>query len=1170
MKKTLQSLFVIGLFLSFALLSVAQTPPGGGNPNPGDPPTGGGTDSDLNILLVNDNGYNLTRVDKLKTSLTNLGYSYTFFDTPSQGAPSLALLQAHSLVIWYTGNDGAGLYFWNTSDTDNQDIKDYIDDGGMFWLQGRDFLYDRYGGAPDSFVAGDFVYDYLGIEEYFAQSKIDDGVYSSGVEQLDVVAGNGIFDFDPITGIYSTMWYVDALVPVIGADSVYRMGPTGYDFDDYYSAIYYEKGDGKILSFAFDTYEVNTQTNLDTIFSQGLVYFEQFATSVIYVTDITVTGAGGATTIDANQGTLQMDTDILPVNADIQDVLWSVVDGTTSASIDQNGLLQATGTTFGNGTVWAKAAAIDGSGVVDSLEITISNQGSDFEVLLVNDNDYTDRYKELDSTLTNLNISYDIYHCGATGTFPDLITLSYYDVVIWYTGNDGVDLKLWDVSNPSDYKFNAPLISYLDVGGVVWLQGLDFFYDVLGSAPDTLQAGQFIYDYMGVRTYAVQSHQNGDPVGVTQLDLEAGNPDPICTITPIEWTYAAMYNVDGLEIIPAATGIYRMGPPGYMFDSFLSGVYNVKDYSKLLTFTFETARIDTEEHTDTLFSQVLTYFENITGGGIEVTDITVSGDGSATSIDVNNGTLQMNAEVLPVFATNKVVFWDVVDGTGTASIDQNGLLQSTGFSCGNGTVWAKATATDGSGVSDSLEITISNQGADFEVLLVNDNNYSDRYKEIDTTLTNLGYTYGIYHTGTTGTYPDNVFLECFDVVIWYTGNDGTGLKLWDESNPADYKFNESLMQYVDGGGIVWLQGLDFMYDVFGNAPDSFNPGQFVYDYMGIKTYAAQSKTDDGGLGVSQFDVVAGNPLCTLDPLAWTYSTMWYADGFEMTPNAEGIYKMGPVGYVLDTLFSGVYNENGLSRIFSLATETARIDTEQNTDTLFYQVLESFRDMGGQATYTLNLTAFLEGPFDQTEMSTNLNSLLPLSQPFNLSPWDYYGSEAVASIPNTDVVDWVLVELRDATNAISANVASRIARQAAFILKDGSIVDMDGSSPLSFNNSIDEDLFVVVWHKNHLGIMSANALGGFNNNYIYNFTTADNKAYGTNAQVSLNGGVYGMYGGDLNGDSEINGDDHTLIWSTEAGNSGYLPSDATLDGQSDNKDKNDVWYQNNGENTQVPN
>ncbi|MBM3435323.1 MAG: hypothetical protein FJY07_03785, partial [Bacteroidetes bacterium] len=79
---------------------------------------------------------------------------------------------------------------------------------------------------------------------------------------------------------------------------------------------------------------------------------------------------------------------------------------------------------------------------------------------------------------------------------------------------------------------------------------------------------------------------------------------------------------------------------------------------------------------------------------------------------------------------------------------------------------------------------------------------------------------------------------------------------------------------------------------------------------------------------------------------------------------------------------------------------------------------------------VDITVLPEGPFIGTGLNTNLNvsGLLPLSQPFNIAPWNYAGTESVASIPSNNVVDWVLVELRDAANAASATTATRIARQ----------------------------------------------------------------------------------------------------------------------------------------------
>jgi hypothetical protein len=87
------------------------------------------------------------------------------------------------------------------------------------------------------------------------------------------------------------------------------------------------------------------------------------------VASITVTGAGGATTITSNGGTLQMSASVQPTNA-VQTVTWSVTNGTGRATINSSGLLTA----VSNGTVTVRATATDGSGVSGTHVITISGQ----------------------------------------------------------------------------------------------------------------------------------------------------------------------------------------------------------------------------------------------------------------------------------------------------------------------------------------------------------------------------------------------------------------------------------------------------------------------------------------------------------------------------------------------------------------------------------------------------------------------------------------------------------------------------------------------------------------------------------------------------------------------------------------------------------------------------
>ena len=91
---------------------------------------------------------------------------------------------------------------------------------------------------------------------------------------------------------------------------------------------------------------------------------------VIHVESIQITGEGDANAISTPGGTLQLTTDILPVNATNHSIGWSVVNSTGQSTVDANGLITA----VSNGTVTAIASAFDGSGITDSFPITITGQ----------------------------------------------------------------------------------------------------------------------------------------------------------------------------------------------------------------------------------------------------------------------------------------------------------------------------------------------------------------------------------------------------------------------------------------------------------------------------------------------------------------------------------------------------------------------------------------------------------------------------------------------------------------------------------------------------------------------------------------------------------------------------------------------------------------------------
>ncbi len=217
---------------------------------------------------------------------------------------------------------------------------------------------------------------------------------------------------------------------------------------------------------------------------------------------------------------------------------------------------------------------------------------------------------------------------------------------------------------------------------------------------------------------------------------------------------------------------------------------------------------------------------------------------------------------------------------------------------------------------------------------------------------------------------------------------------------------------------------------------------------------------------------------------------------------------------------------------------------------------------------------LEGPFNGTDMNTDLNdlNLIPLSHPYSVAPWSYDGTEQVAAIPNANVVDWVYICLREADGPVpSATPNSIIARRAAFLLKDGSIVDLDGVSLVSFGfiSPHYHDLFIEVYHRNHIPVVSATAISHHaTGSYDYDFTTSISTVYnGAAGGKSLNG-KGGMVTGDVNGDGEVLGSDRNQWVGANGGSGVYSNADMNMDGEVLGSDANQ-WKPNNGIVKQIP-
>ncbi len=220
----------------------------------------------------------------------------------------------------------------------------------------------------------------------------------------------------------------------------------------------------------------------------------------------------------------------------------------------------------------------------------------------------------------------------------------------------------------------------------------------------------------------------------------------------------------------------------------------------------------------------------------------------------------------------------------------------------------------------------------------------------------------------------------------------------------------------------------------------------------------------------------------------------------------------------------------------------------------------------------NIRVFLQGAYSTSgdTMRTDLVrlNLLPTSQPFDDDPWNYPGTESVTSFPDS-IVDWVLLELRS-----NPDPEQTSGRRAALLTKHGHVVDVDGHSQVRFSEAAPGDYYVVVYHRNHLSVMTASAITlDAENSNLYDFTDAQSKAYSEDddPMVALGNDRYGMIAGDGNSDGWVDDLDYDDIWSLQNGEP-YEYSDFgdyNLDGGVDAIDHNRYFIPNYDKYSQVP-
>ena len=216
---------------------------------------------------------------------------------------------------------------------------------------------------------------------------------------------------------------------------------------------------------------------------------------------------------------------------------------------------------------------------------------------------------------------------------------------------------------------------------------------------------------------------------------------------------------------------------------------------------------------------------------------------------------------------------------------------------------------------------------------------------------------------------------------------------------------------------------------------------------------------------------------------------------------------------------------------------------------------AYRTNTGLMVTMLNQRGLLPGqtPIGSSAITT------PPGQPYSGPPWSYAGTESVSNY-QANVVDWILVSLREG----SPSVQNTVYRTAALVQNNGDVSMVAPPPTLSAGQSY----YIVIEHRNHLGVMSHIPVTIQNGILAYDFTTQN--SYTATSPISVGekqiGTVFAMHSCDgnknlPNQDFVVNVNDYSLWLDNNGRFDLYSPADFNLDAQISASDKAQ-WNSNN--------
>lgn len=492
-----------------------------------------------------------------------------------------------------------------------------------------------------------------------------------------------------------------------------------------------------------------------------------------------------------------------------------------------------------------------------------------------------------------------------------------------------------------------------------------------------------------------------------------------------------------------------------------------------------------------------------------------------------------NAGDLYVAPGANASFWGTFTNGSTGQLDQRGTLYLNGdvSNAGNvstttgavtsflGTNWANASTATLSGTAN-----ISFDGTSAQTI---DGGYTTGAQPSFPGIT-VNNSNGISLINTAASISNSLAFSSGSIML---GNNNLRLDASASiSGAAAGKF-----AITDGTGYLTKEGVanssSFTFPV-GRAANDYTPCLITNSSGSNRNYFANVKDYAGSTPVE------GNITSGIDRTWQIFADAAGAATVTLVHNAatntngtgtNGAAFNNSAAYVTQQITAGSWNtstttSNGSSPVNTLGSTAAVTLPALPTDANGYFTKTS--DIMSSLDQTVMVTpkVLLQGAYAGSGlMTTTLRTagLIPLTQPYNTSPFNYAGVEKVNAIP-ASVTDWILVELRNATTP-----ATVVATRAGFVKNDGTITDLDGTSPLRFKGVAADNYFIAIRHRNHMGIRTnANQSFALESNTAYDFTTAQASAYQnpaitTNAAMkNIASGVYAMWAGNTNGNNTV--------------------------------------------------